>query len=150
MQADTPIDAYLSTPHPTCRILPPMHPRHAHLYAHVHVLLWPWLGWQLQNLNRWMTATGRGLLVSVDRWGNVYIRCMGDAPGAGDRFVRVPVSIRLAQALAPDPCPRSRPKRKRRAGQPAPATHLTRTTPPAHPDLTPQAPSQAPHVQAQS
>jgi hypothetical protein len=86
-----------------------MHPRHAHLYAHVHVLLWPWLWWQLQNLNRWMKATGRGLLVSVDRWGNVYIRCMGDAPGAKDRFTPVPASARLAAALAPDPRPRRKP-----------------------------------------
>ena len=99
----------LSTPHLATLILPPMHTRHAHLYAHVHVLLWPWLWWQLQALNRWMKATGRGLLVSVDRWGNVYIRCMGDAPDAGDRFVPVPVSDRLAAALAPEPCPWRKP-----------------------------------------
>jgi hypothetical protein len=125
MQADTPIDAYLSTPHPTCRILPPMHPRHAHLYAHVHVLLWPWLWWQLQNLNRWMKATGRGLLVSVDRWGNVYIRCMGDAPAAENRFTPLPVSARLAAALAPEgldaPCPRRKLRTDRQSHRDCPA-----------------------------
>ena len=109
MQAGAPIAKNLSTPHLATLILPPMHARHAHLYAHVHVLLWPWLWWQLQTLNRWMKATGRGLLVSVDRWGNVYIRCMGDAPDAGDRFVPVPVSDRLAAALADDPCPWRKP-----------------------------------------
>ena len=98
-----------------------MHPRHAHLYAHVHVLLWPWLWWQLQTLNRWMKATGRGLLVSVDLWGNVYIRCMGDAPEAEDRFVRVPVSDRLAQALAPDPCPRRMLRRDKQSHCDCPA-----------------------------
>ena len=113
MQAGAPIAKNLSTPHLATLILPPMHARHAHLYAHVHVLLWPWLWWQLQTLNRWMKATGRGLLVSVDRWGNVYIRCMGDAPDAEDRFTPVPASARLAAALAPEgsdvPCPRRTP-----------------------------------------
>tara|TARA_R110002096_G_scaffold90385_6_gene204951 strand:- start:1465 stop:1869 length:405 start_codon:yes stop_codon:yes gene_type:complete len=134
-----------------------MHPRHAHLYAHAHVLLWPWLWWQLQNLNRWMKATGRGMLVSVDRWGNVYIRCMGDAPGAEDRFVRAPVSARLAQALAPVPCPRRMPGPQAiLSGRAARGPGLRREhgclngLPLPHPDLTPQAPSQAPHAQVQS
>ena len=56
-----------------------------------------------------MKATGRGLLVAVDRWGNVHIRCMGDAPEAEDRFTPVPASARLAAALAPDPRPRQKP-----------------------------------------
>ena len=98
-----------------------MHPRYAHLYAHVHVLLWPWLWWQLQNLNRWMKATGRGLLVAVDRWGNVHIRCMGDAPEAEDRFTPVPASARLAAALAPDPRPRRRLRRDKQSHRDCPA-----------------------------
>ncbi|KCZ90798.1 hypothetical protein [Hyphomonas johnsonii] len=86
-----------------------MNPRHAHLYAHVHVLFWPWLWLQLWNLNRWMKATGRRLLVSVDRRGNIYIRCMSDAPGQGAQAFRAPVSARLALAVCPAPCPWRRP-----------------------------------------
>jgi hypothetical protein len=85
-----------------------MHTRHAHLYAHVHVLLWPWLCWQLARLDRWMKETVRGPLVSVDRWGNVYVLHMSDAPWAEDLYVRAPVSARLAAALA-GPCPRRKP-----------------------------------------
>lgn len=86
-----------------------MHPAHAHLYAHVHVVFWPWLWLQLWNLNRWMKESGRGLLISVDRWGNIYVNAISDAPGQGPRSISVPVSPRLAAALAPEgsnsPCP---------------------------------------------
>jgi hypothetical protein len=89
-----------------------MHPAHAHLYAHVHVVFWPWLWLQLWNLNRWMKESGRGLLISVDRWGTIYVNAISDAPGQGPRSISAPVSSRLAAALAPEteisPYPRLR------------------------------------------
>jgi len=77
-----------------------MHPAHAHLYAHVHVVFWPWLWLQLWNLNRWMKESRRGLLISVDRWGNIYVNAISDAPGQGPRSISAPVSARLAAALS--------------------------------------------------
>lgn len=88
-----------------------MHPAHAHLYAHVHVVFWPWL--QLWNLNRWMKESGRGLLISVDRCGTIYVNAISDAPGQGPRSISAPVSARLAAALSTEipevPYPRRMP-----------------------------------------
>ena len=77
-----------------------MNPLYAHLYAHVMVLFWPWLWWQLRAIERWRQATGRGLLVAVDPYGNVHVRRVEDAPGAA--HVRALVSDRLARALGGD------------------------------------------------
>ena len=77
-----------------------MNPLYAHLYAHVMVLFWPWLWWQLRAIERWRQATGRGLLVAVDPYGNVHVRWVEDAPGAA--HVRALVSDRLARALGGD------------------------------------------------
>ncbi|MFT5776282.1 MAG: hypothetical protein ACI9NG_002253, partial [Hyphomonas sp.] len=46
-------------------------PLYAHLYAHVMVLVWPWIWWQLRAIERWRQATGRGLLIAADQYGNV-------------------------------------------------------------------------------
>lgn len=88
-----------------------MNPLHAPLYAHVMVLFWLWLWWQLRAIERWRQATGRGLLIAADQYGNVHVRRVEDAPGAGN--VRAPVSDRLARALGGDgaasACPRRTP-----------------------------------------
>jgi len=92
-----------------------MHSRHARLYAHVMVLFWPWLWWQLRVIGRWQRETGRDLMLGVDTFGNVRVRWVGDEPGT-EPF-RAPVSARLARAL--DPEPDARP-----ATQPRPVSHL--------------------------
>ena len=77
-----------------------MNPLHAPLYAHVMVLFWPWLWWQLRGIERWRRQTGRGLLIAADTYGNVHIRWVEDAPEYAP--VRAPVSARLIRALAVD------------------------------------------------
>jgi hypothetical protein len=88
-----------------------MNPLHAPLYAYVMVLFWPWLWWQLRAIERWRQATGRGLQIAADQYGNVHVRWVEDAPDAGN--VSAPVSDRLARALsgedAASPCPRRTP-----------------------------------------
>lgn len=88
-----------------------MNPLYAHLYAHVMVLFWPWLWWQLRAIERWRQATGRGLLIAADPYGNVHVRWVEDAPDAVN--ARAPVLVRLARALSGDdatfPCPRRMP-----------------------------------------
>ena len=54
--------------------------RFAHLYAFVHPLFWPWLWFQLWRLDVWQRASRRDVLFKVDRWGNLYINAIGDAP----------------------------------------------------------------------
>ena len=54
----------------------------ASLYAHVHILFWPWLWWQLLRLDAWIAVTGRSVLFSVDRCGNLYWRHIADDPDA--------------------------------------------------------------------
>ncbi|KCZ92189.1 hypothetical protein HJO_09144 [Hyphomonas johnsonii MHS-2] len=76
-----------------------MNPLYAPLYAHVMVLFWPWLWWQLHVIERWRRQTGRGLLIAVDQWGNVHVRFVEDAPCAASGAARAPVSRRLALAL---------------------------------------------------
>jgi len=77
-----------------------MNPLYAHLYAHVMVLFWPWLWWQLRAIERWRQQTGRGLLIAADQYGNVHVRWVEDAPDAAP--VRAPVSDRFIRALAGD------------------------------------------------
>tara|TARA_R110002020_G_scaffold83397_2_gene207409 strand:+ start:318153 stop:318515 length:363 start_codon:yes stop_codon:yes gene_type:complete len=89
-----------------------MHPAHAHLYVHVHVVFWPWLWLQLWNLNRWMKESGQGLLISVDRCGTIYVNAISDALEQGPRSISVPVSPRLAAALAPEIQETTYPRRK--------------------------------------
>lgn len=56
---------------------------HKPLYAHAWPLFWPWLWLQLWRLAAWQRRTGRDLLVTVDRWGNVHVRAVGDAKMPG-------------------------------------------------------------------
>jgi hypothetical protein len=54
--------------------------RRAHLFAFVHPLFWPWLWFQLWRLEAWQRTAKRDVLFRVDRFGNVYITCLGDGP----------------------------------------------------------------------
>ena len=54
---------------------------HQRYYAFVWPLFWPWLWLQLWRLERWQRQTGRGVLLAVDRRGNVFIRAVAEAPG---------------------------------------------------------------------
>jgi hypothetical protein len=50
------------------------HPRIARLFAHVHVLFWPWLWLQLRALARWHAENGRPeVMLSVSRWGRLTV-----------------------------------------------------------------------------
>ena len=51
-----------------------------HLYRHVPVLYWPFLFWQLWRIALWGEATGRDLMIGVDRSGRVHITAIGDDP----------------------------------------------------------------------
>ena len=50
-----------------------MNPLYAPLYAHVMVLFWLWLWWQLRAIERWRQQTGRGLLIAADAYGTLKI-----------------------------------------------------------------------------
>ena len=51
-----------------------------HLYRAVPVLLWPCLFWRLWRIALWIRATGRDVMIGVDRYGRVYITHLGDDP----------------------------------------------------------------------
>ncbi len=53
-----------------------------HLYKNVPVYLWPWVWWQLFQIERWMKWTGRAVLGGVARDGKVYVLHWGDDPDA--------------------------------------------------------------------
>ena len=55
-------------------------PRHARYYAFVWPLFWPWLWLNLRRLEAWQEETGRTVLLRIDRFGNIYITAMADAP----------------------------------------------------------------------
>lgn len=50
----------------------------ARLYAHVSVWFWPWLWWQLRLLKAWINQTGTGVIVAVDRRGNLRVTYVAD------------------------------------------------------------------------
>ena len=79
-----------------------MNPATRHrIFSAVPIWLWPYLWLQLWGLQRWIRATGRGLLIAVcPRTGNVYItRICAACPGIlRAHFVDRP---RPAHALAP-------------------------------------------------
>ncbi|MFN7164907.1 MAG: hypothetical protein ACK4P2_08840, partial [Hyphomonas sp.] len=69
------------------RILPSMipmrafraDPHFADLFAHVHVICWPILWWQLNALFGWCKREGiPGVLYSVSPWGFITLRHAGD------------------------------------------------------------------------
>ena len=49
-----------------------IHRWHAPHYDLVAVYLWPWLFWQLWQIDRWTAYTGRRVFVEVDRQGRAY------------------------------------------------------------------------------
>ena len=49
-----------------------IHRWHAPHYERVPVYLWPWLFWQLWQIDRWTEYTGRQVFVEVDRQGRAY------------------------------------------------------------------------------
>ncbi len=53
-----------------------------HLYKNVPVYLWPWVWWQLFQIERWIKATGRMVLGGVARDGKVYVLHVADDPEA--------------------------------------------------------------------
>ena len=53
-----------------------------HLYKNVPVYLWPWVWWQLFQIERWIKATGRMVLGGVARDGKVYVLHVADDPNA--------------------------------------------------------------------
>ncbi len=51
-----------------------------HLYKNVPVYLWPWVWWQLFQIERWIKLTGRMVLGGVARDGKVYVLHVADDP----------------------------------------------------------------------
>jgi len=76
--------------------------RRAHLYAFVHPLFWPWLWFQLWRLEAWQRAAKRGVLFRIDRFGNLSINTIGDAPRdpRGYHYDAPPVPAWAAPGLA--------------------------------------------------
>ena len=71
-----------------------MNPLYAPLYAHVMVLFWLWLWWQLRAIERWRQQTGRGLLIAADAYGR----------SAGSRMRPTgPSSVHRSQTCWPAP-----------------------------------------------
>jgi hypothetical protein len=57
-------------------------PHFADLFAHVHVICWPILWWQLNALLRWCRREGiPDVLYAVSPWGLITIRHAGTRPG---------------------------------------------------------------------
>ncbi len=53
-----------------------------HLYKNVPVYLWPWVWWQLFQIECWIKQTGRMVLGGVARDGKVYVLHVADDPNA--------------------------------------------------------------------
>ncbi len=51
-----------------------------HLYKNVPVYLWPWVWWQLFQIECWIKQTGRMVLGGVARDGKVYVLHVADDP----------------------------------------------------------------------
>ncbi|GAB5459675.1 MAG: hypothetical protein Hens3KO_27050 [Henriciella sp.] len=47
-------------------------------YAHVPVLYWPWIWWQLFWLRNWAEAVRRDVLYEIGENGRVYVRLISD------------------------------------------------------------------------
>ena len=87
-----------------------MNPATRHrIFSALPIWLWPYVWLQLWGLQRWIRASGRGLLIAVcPRSGNVYITAMADAPAPEGSYSYTPPQQyaweRLAMAEAPCPC----------------------------------------------
>ena len=58
-----------------------------HLYKNVPVYLWPWVWWQLFQIERWIKETGRMVLGGVARDGKVYVLHVADDPNESQTVV---------------------------------------------------------------
>ena len=69
-----------------------MNPATRHrIFSAVPIWLWPYVWLQLWGLQRWIRASGRGLLIAVcPRTGNVYITAMADAPAPEGAYAYTP------------------------------------------------------------
>ncbi len=70
-----------------------MDPHYIPFFRHVYALCWPWLWWNLVRLTAWRLKTGRQVFVQVDRFGNVYVRYIGDAPKPDDLYTYEPPAV---------------------------------------------------------
>ncbi|MEH6807257.1 MAG: hypothetical protein V7651_00270 [Hyphomonas oceanitis] len=61
-------------------------PARAQLYAFVHPVCWPWLWFQLWRLGAWIQSNKRDVLFHVDRYGNLRIDFISDAPRDPSRY----------------------------------------------------------------
>lgn len=61
-------------------------PARSRLYAFVHPLCWPWLWFQLWRLGAWIQSSKRDVLFRVDRYGNLRIDFISDAPRDPSRY----------------------------------------------------------------
>ncbi|WP_341197345.1 hypothetical protein [Hyphomonas chukchiensis] len=79
-------------------------PARARLYAFVHPLCWPWLWFQLWRLGAWIQSTKRDVLFRVDRFGNLHVDFISDAPRDPSRYTyeAPPVPAWAAPGLASD------------------------------------------------
>ena len=85
-------------------------PARAQLYAFVHPLCWPWLWFQLWRLQLWIQSSKRDVLFRVDRYGNLYVDFISDAPRDPSRYAYeapavpawAPTSLKLSR-LQPGP-----------------------------------------------
>ena len=68
-------------------------PARAHLYAFVHPVCWPWLWFQLWRLQLWIQSRKRDVLFRVDRYGNLYVDFISDAPRDPSRYTCEPPSV---------------------------------------------------------
>jgi hypothetical protein len=87
--------------------LPRMDPAYRPFFAHVWAFCWPWLWWNLVRLKAWRKRTGRCVFVTVDKYGNVVIRYIGDAPRPDNAYTYTPPRVPRWQSpsLASDlPC----------------------------------------------
>lgn len=93
-----------------------MDPLYRPFFQHVWAICWPWLWWNLLRLTAWRRRTGRPVWVTVDRFGNVRIRIIGDAPKVSTLPAWQP---RWARPLLASGLPQVAADMARRAGAPA-------------------------------
>jgi len=63
-----------------------MHPALRPYFDLVWPFFWPWLCWNLLRVAAWHQRTGRDALMAVDRFGNIRIVRLSDAPAADDLY----------------------------------------------------------------
>ncbi len=71
------------------------------LYVGVPVYFWPWVFWQLLQLDLWVEQTGRSVLGAVcKRTGEVFITFAGDEPGEARPWKAADLQALLPKALS--------------------------------------------------